>query len=164
MLYLLEPSLTLLHNRDPGPSSILNNARADPEIDLGQLRWEPGPQPSSAQRLLRLALIHGIPCSRGIVVDGVLVGVLERSQAPVPGVRRPDPVRPRSQAHQVAVDAWLGTPRHVVVERQVNAARVAAEHADNQRRVEAQAAKLLGGELDPLLLDHWMALGGPEPV
>jgi hypothetical protein len=164
VLYLLEPSLSVLCNRDSGSTRTLDRARANPQVDLARLRWEAVPEPANREHLLTLALICGTPCSRGIVLDGALVGILDRGRPHTRDYRRSEPMPARTPAHQQAVDAWLGTPPRVVLERQGLADRNAAQHAVDQQKATAQAARLLAEPLSQALLRHWISLGGPKPA
>jgi len=163
VLYLLEPSLVVLCNRESGSAEALDQARADPHLDLADLRWDRVPQPVDGELLLTLALIHGTPCSRGIVIDGAMVGILDRGRLHSREYRKTEPGHARSAAHQHAVDEWLGIPPSLVLQRQAVADRIATQQAEDQRKAEAQASKLLAGALSTALLRHWITLGGPEP-
>jgi hypothetical protein len=162
VLYLLEPSLTVLCNHDPGSAETLERAGTDPLVDLGELRWVLIEKPVDPLLLLKLALIRGTPCSRGMVVDAALFGIVERGQPNGGENRRSEPSASRSTAHQQAVDNWLGTPPNVVQQRQVAAERAAAQQAEDQRRAEARAHRLLDAPPSEALLRHWITLGGPE--
>jgi hypothetical protein len=164
VLYLLEPALTVLYNGDPGSGEILEHARGNPHVDLADLQWDLVPRPVNRELLLKVALLHGAPCSRGIVMDGALVGILDRCYPHSRDYRKTSPGHGRSPAHQQAVDQWLGTPADVVLQRQAIAKRIATQHADDQTKAEAQAARLLAGTPSQELLRHWVALGGSEPA
>jgi hypothetical protein len=164
VLYLLEPRpcLRVLHNRTPGSAEILRRARTDRDVDLARLDWEPGAHPADVEILLRLALIRGTACSRGLVIDGALVAVLDRGHQLTRGYRKTEPPSVRSPEHQRAVDQWLGIPPSVARRRAFDA-RIAARHANDLTHAVAQASKLLAGVPEPALLRHWIGVGGPEP-
>jgi len=166
VLYLLEPkpSLTVLHNRTPGSADILKHARTDRDVDLGRLDWEPGAHPADVEVLLRLALIHGTACSRGLVIDGALVAVLDRGHQLAGGYRRFAPPSVRSPDHQRAVDHWLGIPPSFARRRRAVDQQIAAQHANDRTNAMAHASKLLSGDPEPALLRHWIRVGGPEPA
>ena len=163
MLYLIEPTLTVLCNRDPGSPATLQQARTHARVDLAGLGWSPLSQHGDPQIILQLALIHGVACSRGIVVDGALVAALDRGQALRRDYRQGAQTRVRSPAHQHAVDKWLGISPSVARERRPVDHRIEAQRADDLRQPAAQASKLLSGDPSPALLQHWITLGGPEP-
>jgi hypothetical protein len=165
VLYLLEPtpSLTVLHNRTPGSAEILKHARVDRDVDLARLDWEPGLHPVNVQILLRLALIHGTTCSRGLVVDGALVAALDRGHQLTRGYRKIDPPSVRRPDHQRAVDHWLGIPPSVVRRRREMAQLIETQHANDLTNAMARASKLLAGAPQPALLRHWESVGGRGP-
>ena len=165
MLYLLEPtpSLTVLHNRTPGSAEILKHANTDRDVDLACLDWEPGLHPADVQILLRLALIHGTACSRGLVIDGALVAVLDRGHRLTRGYRKIDPPSVRSPEHQGAVDQWLGIPPSVGRRRRAMDQLIETQHANDLANAMARASKLLAGAPAPALLRHWISVGGRGP-
>ena len=165
MLYLLEPtpSLTVLLNRTPGSTGLLKHARTHREVDLACLDWESGAHLADVKVLLRLALIHGIACSRGLVIDGALVAVLDRGRQLTRGYRKLEPPSVRSPDHQRAVDQWLGIPPSVGRRRLAMDQRLAAQHAHDLSNAMARASKLLAGAPEPELLRHWIGVGGRRP-
>jgi hypothetical protein len=165
VLYLLEPtpSLTVLHNRTPGSTGILEHARTDRDVDLACLDWEPGLHPADVQILLRLALIHGTACSRGLVIDGALVAVLDRGHQLSRGYRKIEPPSLRSPDHQRAVDQWLGIPPSVERRRRARDQLIETQNANDLTSAMARASKLLAGAPEPALLRHWLSVGGRGP-
>jgi hypothetical protein len=165
VLYLLEPtpSLAVLHNRTPGSTGILKHARTDGDVDLACLDWEPGLHPADVQVLLRLALIHGTACTRGLVIDGALVAVLDRGHRLTRGYRKIEPPGVRTPDHQRAVDQWLGIPPSVGRRRRAMDQLIETQHANDLTTAMARASKLLARPLEPALLIHWTSLGGRGP-
>lgn len=165
MLYLLEPtpSLTVLHNRTPGSADILKHAHTDRDVDLACLDWQPGLHPTDVQILLRLALIHGTACSRGLVIDGALVAVLDRGHQLTRGYRKIEPPSVRRPDHQRAVDHWLGIPPSVSRRRRAMDQLIETQHANDLTNAMARATKLLAGAPEPTLLRHWIRVGGRGP-
>jgi hypothetical protein len=151
VLYLLEPapSLTVLHNRTPGSAGILKHTHTDRDVDLACLDWQPGLHPADLQILLRLALIHGTACSRGLVIDGALVAVLDRGDQLTRGYRKIEPPSVRSPDHQRAVDHWLGIPPSVGRRRRAMDQLIEAQHANDLTNAMARATKLLAGAPEP---------------
>jgi hypothetical protein len=165
VLYLLEPTptLTVLYNRTPGSAGILEHARADRDVDLACLDWEPGLHPADVQILLRLALIHGTICSRGLVIDGALVAALDRGRQLTRGYRKIEPPSVRSPDHQRAVDTWLGIPPRVAQRRRAMDQLIETQHANDLTNAVARASKLLAGAPESELLRHWQSVGGCGP-
>lgn len=163
MLYLLEPTLSLWQNRDADSRAVLEQARDDAGSDLSAMAWTPVQPRDNSERVLRLALIHGVACSRGIVVEGRMVDTLDLAERLTTAYRRTDRGHARTRAHQEAVDAWLGTSAETVERRAVAGHRVALQHAEDIRRAEASATRLLSGRLSPALCQHWTELGGADP-
>jgi hypothetical protein len=157
VLYLLEPtpSLAVLHNRLPGSAELLKHARADGDVDLARLDWVPGTHLGDVEVLLRLALIHGTACSRGLVIDGALVAVLDRGHQLTRGYRKIDRPGVRSPGHQRAVDRWLGIPPSVERRRRDMDQLIETQHASDLTNAMARASKLLAG--------HWIRVGGRSP-
>jgi hypothetical protein len=166
VLYLLEPtpSLTVLHNRTPGSAELLKHARTDRDVDLSCLDWEPGAHPADANVLLRLALVHGTICSRGLVIDGALVAILDRGHQLIRGYRQIEPPSVRSPEHQRAVDQWLGIPPSVQRRRRAIDQRIETQHANDLANATARASQLLSGVPEPALLRHWIRVGGHGPT
>lgn len=165
MLYLLKPtpSLTVLHNRTPGSAEILKRARVDRDVALASLDWKPCLHPADGQILLRLALIHGTTCSRGLVIDGSLVATLDRGNQLTRGYRKIEPPRGRRPDHQRAVDHWLGIPPSVLRRRREVDQQIETQHANDLTNAMARASKLLAGAPQPELLRHWRSVGGRGP-
>jgi hypothetical protein len=165
VLYLLEPtpSLTVLHNRTPGSAEILKHARTDRDVDLACLDWEAGAHPADVKILLQLALIHGTACSRGLVIDGALVAVLDRGHHLTRGYRKIEPPSVRSPDHQRAVDQWLGIPPSVGRRRRAMDQLIETQHANDFTHAMTRASKLLSGVPEPALLRHWLSVGGRQP-
>lgn len=88
MMYLLEPSRAMWWSRQPA-ALWLAQARVQ-GYDLAQIDDWTRAEREADDVTLRLALRHGVPCSRGLVVDGGIAS-LHLAQSPALPPAEPDP-------------------------------------------------------------------------
>jgi len=155
VLYLLEPYASVKWNDLPAGTT-LDLARTH-NADLGVLDWDAAELPFTDD-LLRLALIHGQPCSRGLVVDGGLVSTL----------RWGDHIR-ETHANLEHAQAAISRSNHEFMESLIPGwtahgeqldQQIAEQSATSAQEADEKSAELLAADPSAHLTEHWQTLGG----
>ncbi|WP_412148729.1 hypothetical protein [Curtobacterium flaccumfaciens] len=159
MLYLIRPNTRLAWNDLPTNTVLeVANARG---ADLADLTWEPSDRELTWD-IVRLALRHGIACSTGIVLPGIVL--YEEQKAQELRSIHADLVEARAKAYTPQLEAFLEalTPGWTESGRELDE-RVDESNARSVREAEEVRSRLLASEPKEALVTHWRSLGGIEP-
>jgi hypothetical protein len=159
MLYLVRPYATLKWN--DSPTRLALDGGAEDELDLADLEWELS-DGRATTGAIRLALRHGMACSIGIVLPGVVL-----SDAYRPSDLRQihlDLTESGSSAGTTAINRFLEEilPSWIKRDEQFDAENDRSK-AEFLRRVVTGRTKLLAAAPQSHLVEHWESLGGIDP-
>lgn len=159
MLYLVRPNTGLAWNDLP-TNTVLDAAR-ERGVDLADLAWEPAERELTLD-VVRLALRHGVACSTGIVLPGIVL--YEEQKAQELRSIHADLVEARAKAYTPQLEAFLEalTPGWTESGRELDA-RVDESNARSVREAEEVRSRLLASEPLAPLVAHWRSLGGFDP-
>ncbi len=187
MMYLLEPDLAMWWSRQPA-GLWLATARSS-GYDLAQIDdWIPAERRADAV-LVRLAMRHGVPCGRGLVLDGGLVSLCWSGRSPTPGhgvgqparAVAPEPVDPREKLARsldavrrqaglepatpepTAQETTAPEPTRLQLIQPDSAGPQPTAPGAEHRATDPELGAALAAPTDAGVVRAWVALGGSPP-
>jgi len=159
MLYLVRPFASLQWN--DLPTRLALDAVAEHKVDLAKLDWDLSDCRATTE-VIRLALRHGVACSTGIVLPGI---VLSDAYRPSDLLQiHQDLAESRSKAQSTAMKEFIESIMPGWIKRgEERDAHSDQSSAEFLRRAKEGRAKLLAVAPKPDLVEHWKTLGGTDP-
>lgn len=160
MLYRLTPPSRLEWTNFPAGSEILDTA-IEHGADLDRLEWTPSEQRAFSSDMLRIALRHGIPTTRAIVLNAMHTVDLGRA----------DELR-ANQQHLDERHGELRRSNAPLMESLMPGRTEHGEQLDDRVRASTERvaedaeyglAAVLAAPVDHQLASHWESLGGRLP-
>ncbi|MCS6576426.1 hypothetical protein NYS52_18010 [Curtobacterium flaccumfaciens pv. flaccumfaciens] len=159
MLYLVRPYASLQWN--DFPTRLALEAVAEHEVDLAKLDWDLSDHKATTE-VIRLAVRHGVACSTGIVLPGIVLSNAYRA-SDLQQIHQ-DFAQSRAKAQTPAMEQFMESIMPGWIKRGEELdAQIDQSNAEFLRKANEGRAKLLAAAPQPDLVAHWEALGGDDP-
>lgn len=159
MLYLVQPNGRLLWN--DLPASLAIPVAKEHGADLARLDWQPSERIADTT-VIRLALRHGVVCSTGLIIEGIVVSDMLRpvelatlSKASQESSERSRAAMPDELMEQL-MPGWKEHGRHLDQE-------IAESMAEAIEEAQGELDELLASPVSDALRAHWLSLHGIVP-
>lgn len=137
---------------------------AEHDVDLDRWEWKPTDARVFSTDMLRIALRHGVPTTRALVVEGIHTVDLGRGDEIRAGQQEIDELQANirtthGQFFESVMPGWTE-------DREQTNARARESTENNAREADDDLAEVLAAPIDPALTEHWTRIGGtlPDPA